>query len=506
MKLHSNKPIENFDNNDDFGVNEKVKQIVSFIDSYYSEFKDENTENKIIPAIENPMIVLYGGWGTGKTSVMLNIKNRLAGKVFKTVFFNAWEYEKDGDLLLSLFDNISIKLKDELIEFDKLGFNVKTDIINFIKRIHLNSISFKSKTIEVLGVGAGISLGLKKQETSFYELLSDFKEKMMIFENKLLSKPNEKLIVFIDDLDRCEPENILNLLSSIKLFFTYTKRTLYFLGIDKEAIRKSVMLKYGDIIKSDEYLEKIFDISFNMPQEFSLKTLVNKNFSDNNDNIKIHITSFLESINFKNPRHLKKLFNKYKILKYIKYNELYGHKYILMQNNSISIILTLYFMIIFEFYYKDFIELKNYELRIENFYKSILKNKFSNSTKNRRKIKFFDYSRAKMNILKENNRFPIFFIPYFDSNKIIFEIKSQEFEFINFISSLELIEKNHILVLFSKYLYRNFSTIVNKGFEQDNNNPKEIKGKEEKLDELNGLRFYRNYTFMNLFKMLDIVM
>ena len=256
------------------------------------------------------MIALYGEWGSGKSSVMKYLNKNLDKKKFKGVFFEAWHHERDQNLPASLLDAIA----------DANG----NSSLSAIDTITIGKKFFKS-----LGKGLSLDFGVLKVdagkivEATENEIKDDFNQlservKLQIFKEKLdeaikaLKGNSGKIIVFIDDLDRCEPENVLNLLSSIKLFFTYGEDVVFFIGADKSAISKAVFSKYGDAIKADEYLEKIFDISFSMPQSYSVQKLISHYFPDREKGFEI--CDFFEKIKFTNPRHLKKVLNKYLVL------------------------------------------------------------------------------------------------------------------------------------------------------------------------------------------------
>jgi hypothetical protein len=181
----------------------------------------------------------------------------------------------------------------------------------------------------------------------------------------------------VDDLDRCEPENVLNLITALKLFFTYGEKTVFLSGIDKDAVTKAVKTKYRDVIKSEEYMEKVFDISFNMPKTFSLKKMLQPYFFDvtvRNRNAKVHqstevIEDFFKSINFTTPRHIKKVLNKYQILKIFSSLNLTGRftrlipDIINSPNNGkiFETIYCLFVIILYEFNPAEFEDVSNYE-------------------------------------------------------------------------------------------------------------------------------------------------
>jgi hypothetical protein len=75
-----------------------------------------------------------------------------------------------------------------------------------------------------------------------------------------------RLVVFIDDLDRCTPDKVPEVLEAIKLFTT-TRRCVYVLGLDHDIVRQGIETKY-EFPESEgaaEYLEKIVQIPFHLP-------------------------------------------------------------------------------------------------------------------------------------------------------------------------------------------------------------------------------------------------
>src|SRR6185503_3397896 len=58
--------------------------------------------------------------------------------------------------------------------------------------------------------------------------------------------PNGRVIVFIDDLDRCSPDRIAETLEALKLFVT-TEGCVYILGVDEEVVARSIQSRYKEI-------------------------------------------------------------------------------------------------------------------------------------------------------------------------------------------------------------------------------------------------------------------
>ena len=98
MNLLNDKPIILNEENDLFGTLHKVKLLKEFFENQ----KDFLTEEK--------MVALYGGWGTGKSSVMKTLMSvesnyKLDKKRFKTIFFEAWKYENLKTCFYRHFNN-----------------------------------------------------------------------------------------------------------------------------------------------------------------------------------------------------------------------------------------------------------------------------------------------------------------------------------------------------------------------------------------------------------------
>ncbi|NQT98158.1 MAG: hypothetical protein HQ562_10495 [Candidatus Marinimicrobia bacterium] len=91
-------------------------------------------------------------------------------------------------------------------------------------------------------------------------------------------RPNCKVIVFIDDLDRCSEEKIMEILQAINLILG-SSEFFVFLGMDTEMIHRAIRSHYSHD-ESDEdflkyfpanYLRKILQLSFHLPETPSEK-------------------------------------------------------------------------------------------------------------------------------------------------------------------------------------------------------------------------------------------
>lgn len=353
---------------DFFGHMDKGDAIVSFLSSNIESMSQSN------------MIALYGKWGSGKSTLMKYIGTELEKGDFKSLYFPAWEYEKDENLPLSLLHFISDETGTSKMQVVKNLLKLAADAsLSAIKSITIDAGVVKVNPKVIIDSANEYFEKEKEKNKSKYSTTKEFKKKFIDAEKEIVKKLSKhKLIIFIDDLDRCEPENVLNLISIIKLFFTYSENIVFVFGCDKEAIAKAIQHKYGNVINADEYLEKVIDVSFSMPNDFSIHKLLNHYFpgetivNNDNKNNSLFLQNFFKDINFINPRKLKKVLNKYEILCDFKrqtslssiQRDLIPNIIINQNGDLIETIFVLFFIILYEFHQETFSDLFNYDKKI----------------------------------------------------------------------------------------------------------------------------------------------
>jgi energy-coupling factor transporter ATP-binding protein EcfA2 len=496
-KFLSNKPIYDLNKESDlFGNLEKSQFISDFIYRNKSFIKKNN------------MIALFGNWGSGKTTLVNDIIKKIDWETFHPIVFDAWKYERDDNLAYSLYEYLldEIQLENEqLEEAKKIGLAAL--------RGSLKSIPLVEKVLNEL------EKSNKEAVNSLYKDIKNFEERFEKMINRYYEKGKKYLLVFIDELDRCDPENILNLLSSVKLLLTISdkdcmnkgeSKIIYFCIVDKEAVRKSAKIRYGDNIKAEEYLEKIFDISFEMPKSYDSINFINSLSTFSEEEAKV-IRSFLAYIHFDNPRHLKKVFNKYKLLCLAKNTT--SEKY---QNMIPSIIgsskkgfifdtiMVLYFIILYEFFYRNYLEVKNYDFKFNNYFDRFRTDRGSRISDNDINNRINQFLRANRNFFKFGNlisksfliekdsssknlqKFISFFTPKINDVNQYLKINSIQGD-CKYIEQFEY-EGNEILIDFCKFIYYQLDKIS--------------KEQEASIEE------YTNpdYNLFTLFDMVEIIL
>lgn len=231
------------------------------------------------PQTRTPMaIAVYGDWGAGKTSAMRWLDDKLAiwnekgkgsDKVrVKTVWFYPWKYHSKEDVWRGLISEViikSINVEDATIA---TVTNAAKRFAGFLGRSFvqvLANIKLKGKAGPLEGE---LSLSAIKQILDEYHeaahpekaFLNEFEEILRSWLDDTLGE-NERMVIFIDDLDRCLPEVALEVLEALKLYLNI-ERLLFVVGIDRTVVDQLVQKHYERLglapEKSGKYLAKMF--------------------------------------------------------------------------------------------------------------------------------------------------------------------------------------------------------------------------------------------------------
>lgn len=261
------------------GHDEIVKALKNFLES-----------NSMITPLS---IAIHGDWGSGKTSVMRTLERQLDSERITVVFFEPWKYE-NADPPLALVQTIIQKLYKN----SPAQNNLKSMGSALIK-IAANAISQKYIGTNITDVVDSITYNVKNVES-----FSDELEK--IVKNEL---GNNKLLIIIDDLDRCDVENTLLILSIMKLFFEI-ENCICIAAVDFNRLQQAWRAKYkisDDSDEGKEYLEKIFQIRIALPKPNNqqIREYVEELVPEMDDQI-LDLFSILGP---KNPRAVKRLLN-----------------------------------------------------------------------------------------------------------------------------------------------------------------------------------------------------
>lgn len=219
-----------------------VKQAKMILDSYNSYFCEP--DEKKMEIIEQQLQKAIGE------------QNTVAFAPFVTVYFDAWENDNDVDPLLSMIYVIAKTLGSDF----NLKAEKKIEIKDFIYAIASSSDKFiwrsVGKMIEML------------QSEDLLEKVSqeeDMRIKIKNFLGSLLPEIGDKLVIFIDELDRCSPSYAVRLLERIKHYFE-NENIIFVLSLNTTELESTVKKHYGEEFDACRYLDRFFDLRMSLPE------------------------------------------------------------------------------------------------------------------------------------------------------------------------------------------------------------------------------------------------
>ena len=202
------------------------------------------------------VICLYGGWGTGKTSLMQLIDQKLNKKEIGSVWFDPWGHQFDENPILGLLHKI--------VNTFSLGSEGKKLLLVIAGALSSMLLNVMTKT----SIKDIDDLGWRVEEERFQvreeriRLREHFEE---LIQQALAKKKLKRIVFFIDDLDRCMPPNVMKMLEALKLYLNLPG-CVYFLGVDRAALEVGVKHYYKDLDVSEaNYLDKIIQLPFTIP-------------------------------------------------------------------------------------------------------------------------------------------------------------------------------------------------------------------------------------------------
>jgi predicted KAP-like P-loop ATPase len=236
--MNTDHPI-NSKANDQFGRSEFAIQLASMLEM-------TNSQHSIVAAI-------YSEWGNGKSSVLNMVDESLSENIIK-VRFNPWRYDDQDQLIINFFNSI-------VESVDTSNFKQKEDLKKKIKKYGASAVPIV-KMIPFLGTFSG---NLIESVTKMIEEKSTEKFKHELSE--ILLSEEKRIVVIIDDIDRLDKQEALNLLKLVKLTGDLPFVS-YLLAFDKSIISNLISERYSNSGSNsgEKFLEKIVQLPLDLPK------------------------------------------------------------------------------------------------------------------------------------------------------------------------------------------------------------------------------------------------
>ncbi len=301
---------------------------------YVNAFADLITSPYTTPPLT---IGIFGSWGMGKSFLLKHIEREISNREnpdrragesaplsVHIVPFNAWEFSETELVWPGLVRKILKKLDEEVPWpwykrwWTRLKWNLPREIQRrwvpltvtaLVAAIAIGVSFWKNRTdlaavligaVSLLGVGsllrAAINPVTQWVTTIFAEgnygrqigYMEDIKHDLETLEARLHvggradAEVLARILVLIDDLDRCEPDKAVEMLQAINLLLNF-ESFIICLGIDARIVSEAVEKHYEGLLGAAgasgyEYLDKIVQIPFRIPEpsEDDIKIFITK--------------------------------------------------------------------------------------------------------------------------------------------------------------------------------------------------------------------------------------
>ena len=211
---------------------------------------------------------IYGPWGSGKTTLMDLVRFHLSSDPpVKTAWFDAWKYDRKELLWNALIQVILRRIHEDSGGKPKaksLALALATTAAKIAARtaIKIGTQGLVSDAVlddfakQFSGVG----------DDNLYDYVEGFEDKFADVVKEYVGEEG-RLVVFIDDLDRCLPEGAITVLESLKLFLDRSQ-CVFVIGVDQAALAEAIKTTYGlnaELLGRD-YLDKIVQVSIPVPK------------------------------------------------------------------------------------------------------------------------------------------------------------------------------------------------------------------------------------------------
>lgn len=246
------------------------------------------------PELLPATVGVFGDWGSGKTSVLKMCAKRLeADEETLVLWFNGWLFEGYDQAKASLME----RLVDELVEKRCTSDKMKKLAVRLFRRINWLRVAGTAlktggafalggpplaaiagatdfatlaksagKEIEDIDEGKLDAYLKESQSESFNRNVTAFRDE---FAELLQEAKIERLVVLIDDLDRCLPPTVIQTLEAIKLFLS-VGNVAFVIGADERLVQYAVRERFPElpgerVDVGRDYLEKLIQYPVRVP-------------------------------------------------------------------------------------------------------------------------------------------------------------------------------------------------------------------------------------------------
>lgn len=265
----------------------------------------EALSNLVINSTDELVISLDGKWGEGKTTFVKMWQGYLKEKGIPSIYIDAFQNDYTDDAFISIASAITLYEDQhstdaaESSDFKKKAKKVGVRLLSWTAKVGIKAATLgiiKESDIEALSeIGDDVaddasetveSLVKERLDTHAKEtnLIQSFRESLSDLPAKLKDNQNGRLVIIVDELDRCKPSFAVEILEKIKHLFS-VKNVVFLLVMNKQQLEEAIKSVYGNNIDAHTYLQKFINVETSTPKRIDDR--------DNND-IELYVKKLLQ--------------------------------------------------------------------------------------------------------------------------------------------------------------------------------------------------------------------
>lgn len=275
------------------GLIANERAIVSKEEDLLNFYPFAEKVQKVIQGYSNnpePLTIgIYGKWGTGKTSFLNLVKKHIElfqkdkrekDKPYIRFDYNPWIYQNKEEMLFDFFESLYRKLvysrDSNLVKAGKFikKYSRYLKAVKLSTTVGIPKIFNKGVTIEPYEILKRLGEDLEGEEKSLDELKSQI--------DNVLEESDKKIVIFIDDVDRLDKDEIFTLFKLIKVNADF-KNLIFIICLDDGYVAKAIYKRYGKNKKAGkDFIEKIINIPIELPliEDFDLDNFLKQKVKD----------------------------------------------------------------------------------------------------------------------------------------------------------------------------------------------------------------------------------
>lgn len=215
---------------------------------------------------------VFGDWGSGKSTVLEILRERLVarGRVV-VVYTRPWEYDPNIDPKATLIAEVLSAVRAEVSKDESRMTELAGRFRGLVSRVQwskaLTLVANSALTLSIPKISDVVGLFGEAGDDGLADpTLQGFREEF----DELMAELEEidRVVVLVDDLDRCLPDTVVAALEAMKLFLSVRKMG-FVIAADRRLVTLAIASRYGQsaqgAIMAREYLEKIVQIPISVP-------------------------------------------------------------------------------------------------------------------------------------------------------------------------------------------------------------------------------------------------